>query len=123
MAYIMPNGVICGGAVDGSNQLGESVTCQAILTWPAGGAAAAGETVAASATAAASSRETGLVIEMAGDDAVADGALLRHLLRAARHGMRAARMEVAAARRVEGARHLAGQDHIVAPLVGMVRQR
>ena len=30
----MPNGVICGGAVDGSNQLGEIVTCQAIVTLP-----------------------------------------------------------------------------------------
>jgi len=37
----MPNGVICGGAVDGSNQLGEIVTCHAMVTRPAGGAAAA----------------------------------------------------------------------------------
>src|SRR5436190_491883 len=37
----MPNGVICGGAVDGSNQLGEIVTCQAMTTRPAGADAAA----------------------------------------------------------------------------------
>src|SRR5712671_2752092 len=37
----MPNGVICGGAVDGSNQLGEIVTCQAMTTRPAGAGAAA----------------------------------------------------------------------------------
>src|SRR5581483_10204980 len=42
----MPNGVICGGAVDGSNHAGEIVTCQAITTRPSGlyeaAAAAAG---------------------------------------------------------------------------------
>src|SRR5438105_5777698 len=32
----MPNGVICGGAVDGSNQVGAMVTCHAITTSPAG---------------------------------------------------------------------------------------
>src|SRR5215475_14500665 len=37
----MPNGVICGGAVDGSNQLGEIVTCQAMTARPAGVGAAA----------------------------------------------------------------------------------
>src|SRR6201993_3167919 len=36
----MPNGVICGGAVDGSNQPGEIVTCQAMTTRPAGAGAA-----------------------------------------------------------------------------------
>ena len=34
----MPNGVICGGAVDGSNQLGEIVTCHAITARPDGAA-------------------------------------------------------------------------------------
>ena len=52
----MPNGVIWGGAVEGSNQLGESVTCQAMVTWPAGGAAAAVEALSASARLARSSR-------------------------------------------------------------------
>src|SRR5215467_8096115 len=33
----MPNGVICGGAVDGSNQLGAMVMGQAITASPAGG--------------------------------------------------------------------------------------
>ncbi len=42
----MPNGVICGGAVDGSNQLGEIVTCQAIVTLPDGAASAAVEAIA-----------------------------------------------------------------------------
>src|SRR4051812_14878144 len=141
----MPNGVICGGAVDGSNQAGESVTCQAMVTWPDGGAAAAGKAVAARAAAAMSSGAvsrrrkpeiwndvmtttpsgdvgTWLVVKMAGDDAVADRALLRHLGRAARRGVRAARVEVAAARRVERARHLALQHHVLATLVGMARQ-
>src|SRR6185503_17338072 len=34
----MPNGVIWGGAVDGSNHAGEIVTCQAMTTSPDGGA-------------------------------------------------------------------------------------
>src|SRR5262245_20693949 len=38
----MPNGVIWGGAVDGSNQLGAMVTCQAMDASPAAGAASAG---------------------------------------------------------------------------------
>src|SRR5215468_11206561 len=32
----MPKGVICGGAVDGSNQLGAMVTCQAMTACPDG---------------------------------------------------------------------------------------
>src|SRR5438093_3898189 len=32
----MPNGVICAGAVEGSNQLGAIVTCQAMTASPAG---------------------------------------------------------------------------------------
>jgi hypothetical protein len=32
----MPNGVICGGAVDGSNQLGAMVTCHAMTASPVG---------------------------------------------------------------------------------------
>ena len=32
----MPNGVICGGAVEGSNQAGEIVTCHAMVTRPDG---------------------------------------------------------------------------------------
>src|SRR5262245_31417242 len=36
----MPNGVICGGAVDGSNQLGAMVTCQPMMTSPGAGACA-----------------------------------------------------------------------------------
>src|SRR5829696_5729481 len=37
----MPNGVICGGAVDGSSQVGEIVTCHAMTARPDGSAAAA----------------------------------------------------------------------------------
>src|SRR5262245_47583424 len=37
----MPKGVICGGAVDGSNQLGAIVTCQAMTTSPGPGCPAA----------------------------------------------------------------------------------
>src|ERR1700719_4491408 len=43
----IPNGVICGGAVKGSNQLGEIVTCQAMTACPDGaGPAAVTERVA-----------------------------------------------------------------------------
>ena len=53
----MPNGVICGGAVDGSNQLGEIVTCHAMTARPDGAAAAAVEAVAPrTATATSSNR-------------------------------------------------------------------
>src|SRR2546422_10560929 len=37
----MPNGVIWGGGVGGSNQLGAIITCQAMVAWPAGACAAA----------------------------------------------------------------------------------
>ena len=37
----MPNGVICGGAVDGSNQLGAIVTCHAMTARPDGAGSAA----------------------------------------------------------------------------------
>src|SRR4029453_2205388 len=46
----MPNGVICGGAVDGSNHEGASVTCHAITTSP-GWAAPTGVTASASSPA------------------------------------------------------------------------
>src|SRR5689334_14398922 len=51
----MPKGVICGGAADGSNQLGEIVTCHAITAWPAGSAMAERAATAAQATASAAS--------------------------------------------------------------------
>ncbi|MFL5269597.1 MAG: hypothetical protein ACJ8AH_23910 [Stellaceae bacterium] len=51
----MPNGVICGGAADGSNQAGEIVTCQAITTRPDGAGPAA--------SAAASKIRTAAVID------------------------------------------------------------
>ncbi len=35
---MIPKGVICGGAVDGSNQLGAIVTCHAMTASPAGAA-------------------------------------------------------------------------------------
>src|SRR5881409_2414152 len=35
---MVPKGVIWGGALDGSNQVGAIVTCQAMVTSPAGGA-------------------------------------------------------------------------------------
>jgi hypothetical protein len=54
----MPNGVICGGAADGSNQEGEMVTCQAITAWPAGSAGAAVGAIAQKARIAASSEPT-----------------------------------------------------------------
>src|SRR4051794_13974233 len=118
----MPNGVICGGAVDGSNQLGEIVTCQAMVTRPDGSALPAVAPIAPKAATASRTRAIGnqvmataLAIEMAGDRAALDLLQRRALDDTARHGVRAARMEVAAARRIERARHLAGQHHVVAP--------
>src|SRR5438128_12530841 len=48
----MPNGVICGGAVDGSNPLGEIVTCQAMTTRPDGAGAPAIDGLAPNSTMA-----------------------------------------------------------------------
>ena len=59
---------------------------------------------------------------MTGDHAALDKGERRHLLRATRHGVRAAWMEVAAAGRVERARNLALEHHFLAPLVRMARQ-
>src|SRR5262245_22779184 len=53
----MPNGVIWGGAADGSNQVGAMVTCQAITASPAGVWAAAG-TLETQARAIATSRDS-----------------------------------------------------------------
>jgi hypothetical protein len=53
----MPNGVICGGAVDGSNQLGAIVTCHAMATRPDGAGAPAPARFAPNATMAASSSQ------------------------------------------------------------------
>src|SRR5438552_823855 len=53
----MPKGVICGGAVDGSNQAGEIVTCQAMTAWPDGARPAASDPVAPTTRAAAASNE------------------------------------------------------------------
>src|ERR1043166_7679655 len=50
----MPNGVICGGAVEGSNQLGASVTCQAMAKRPDGAGEPAPARFAPSASSAAS---------------------------------------------------------------------
>src|SRR5215470_19400289 len=36
IAYSVPKGVIWGGALEGSNQVGAIVTCQATMTSPAG---------------------------------------------------------------------------------------
>src|SRR6266436_7876226 len=51
----MPNGVICGGEVDGSNQLGEIVTCHATTTRPDGTGPAAIDAVAPKISAATNS--------------------------------------------------------------------
>src|SRR6516162_2538850 len=52
----MPNGVICGGAVDGSNQLGAIVTCQAMTACPDGAGSAARGGVVGNTRATASSK-------------------------------------------------------------------
>jgi hypothetical protein len=52
----MPKGVICGGAVDGSNQLGAIVTCQAMTARPDGVPAASLNAVAPNTSIAASSK-------------------------------------------------------------------
>ncbi len=51
----MPNGVICGGALDGSNQLGEIVTCHAMTALPFGSGCWANDEAEAKASAAGSS--------------------------------------------------------------------
>src|SRR5216683_8178301 len=61
------------------------------------------------------------IVEVAGDDARVDVAQRRLLPGAAFHRLRAARVEAATGRRVERARHLAGQDDLLAPLVGVAR--
>src|SRR6516164_2163671 len=53
----MPNGVICGGAVDGSNQLGGMVTCHAMTARPDGAGAPAVARPAPRATRAAISNQ------------------------------------------------------------------
>src|SRR6516225_4114105 len=53
----MPNGVICGGAVDGSNQLGGMVTCQAMTARPDGAGAPAVARPTPRATTAANSNQ------------------------------------------------------------------
>src|SRR5207245_896931 len=55
----MPNGVICGGAVEGSNQLGAIVTCQAMVAGPAGACAAALGVAPRTTTATSSGKMTG----------------------------------------------------------------
>src|SRR5215469_9519977 len=52
----MPNGVICGGAVDGSNQLGAIVTCQAMTACPDGAGSPAHAELPVSQRIAASNR-------------------------------------------------------------------
>src|SRR6516165_2815288 len=52
----MPKGVICGGAVDGSNQLGAIVTCQAMTARPDGAGSAARGGVVGNTRATASSK-------------------------------------------------------------------
>src|ERR1043166_8081803 len=54
----MPNGVICGGAVEGSNQLGASVTCHAMATRPDGAGPPAPAKLTPSPTSAASASQT-----------------------------------------------------------------
>src|SRR5260370_1220296 len=55
----MPKGVICGGAVEGSNQAGEIVTCQACTICPAGaGPSAALTEIAAKPISAAVNEPT-----------------------------------------------------------------
>ena len=85
----------------------------------------AGQSALATAASgmAAAARRSHLVVEVAGDDPPAEIAQFRLLLGAPRHRLRTARVEAAAGRRVERARHFAGQDDLLAALVGMARQR
>src|SRR5262245_10624011 len=53
----MPNGVICGGAVDGSNQLGAIVACHAMTARPDGAGSAAPTQIAPSTVVAADSKK------------------------------------------------------------------
>src|SRR6266478_8643447 len=63
------------------------------------------------------------IVEVTGDETPLYICQHRHFLRTVRHRVRAARVEAAAGRRVERAGHLAGEDDLLAPLVGMARQR
>src|SRR5438270_9804740 len=63
------------------------------------------------------------VVQVAGDVAAVHARQLRLVDRAMRHDFRTARVEPAARRRVERARHVAGQHDIVAGVVGVRRER
>src|SRR3984893_12942513 len=62
---------------------------------------------------------SGAVVEVTGDQTASHIGEDRLLLRAAVHCARAARVEATPRWRVERARHLAGQDDLLAPLVGV----
>src|SRR5882762_3829618 len=59
------------------------------------------------------------IVKVTGDEAACDIGELWLLLRTARHSVGTARVKAAAGGRPQRARHLAGEDDIVAPLVGM----
>src|SRR2546423_4760484 len=52
----MPNGVICAGALDGSNQAGAMVTCQAMTARPAGAGPSAADAAGPKASIPANSK-------------------------------------------------------------------
>src|ERR1700674_1417465 len=63
------------------------------------------------------------IVKVTGDEAACDIGELWLLLRAARHRVGTARVKAAAGGRPQRARHLAGEDDLVAPLVGMGWER
>src|SRR5262245_31937842 len=63
----MPKGVICGGAVDGSNQLGEMVTNHAMTARPDGVAATVGAAATRKMTDASCKRTSARSTRMACD--------------------------------------------------------
>src|SRR3989442_6220460 len=81
----MPNGVICGGAVDGSNQVGEIVTCQAMTASPAGaGWPAAGATRMRATRAATSDATSRLMAHLCLLRSGSEGIILRTTMLSAR---------------------------------------
>src|SRR2546430_6459346 len=101
----MPNGVICGGAVDGSNQLGAMVTCHAITARPDGAGAPAVAGLAPRATAATSSEGVNAGRRRRAWDVVMStlrAALVVRLERCAEHGLRLRRRQPRPSRRTCG---------------------
>ena len=104
----MPNGVICGGAVEGSNQLGAIVTCQAMEACPAGVWAATGEVTAATSSERTNGRSQSEIRNGVMTSLQDDWAALAQRMRPAPAGVKGARWPFPVANRRAGAVQGAG---------------